>query len=85
MKPLLIIQLFELYVRRSYPPDILSVEYGPDEDGINEKRFIRFEWFSGKVREFGYTNEAYGAIWKRFNEYWNSKPKELEAVKIYFN
>ncbi len=74
----LIEQIFELYIKRNYPPDILSVEYGSDENGINEngindKRMIRFEWFSGKSREFGYTSKSYGAIWDRFNSYWNTR------------
>ena len=66
----LILQLCDLYVRRNYPPDILSVEYGADEDGITDERIIRFEWFSGKTRDFGFTNKAYSAIWDRFNSYW---------------
>lgn len=71
----LIEQLFELYVQRGYPPDVLSVEYGSDEDGINDERLICFKWFSGKSRMFGYTSKAYGAIWERFNTYWVSEGK----------
>ena len=72
----LIEQLFDLYVRRNYPPDILSVEYGSDENGINDQRFIRFEWFSGKTKEFGYTPKSYSAIWDKFNGYWREKCQE---------
>lgn len=78
-KPIpLIEQLFELYVQRGCPPDVLSVKYGSRDDGIlrvDDKTFICFEWFSGKSRMFGYTSKAYEAIWERFNTYWVSEGK----------
>ncbi len=64
----LLLHLFDLYVGRSYPPDILSREHGDDD-----KMIIRFEWFSGKSREFGYTEKAYNAIWEKFNSYWKAR------------
>ena len=74
---MLITQLFDLYVRRNYPPDILSREFDDDGD-----LFILFEWESGKTRSFGYTEKSYDAIWEKFNSYWNSLPNPPKADSL---
>ena len=51
------------------PPDILSMEFAGDQMGDNI--VIRFEWFSGRVKDFGYTEERYKDIWEVFNKYWD--------------
>jgi hypothetical protein len=70
----LIIQLFNLWVSRNYPPDILSVEWP------NDKQVIRFAWQSGKMREFGYTQARYDVIWQVFNDYWNDHNPVIKAT-----
>ena len=71
---MLILNLFDLYVCRNHPPDMLSSEVVLGQND-NEKRVIRFEWDSGKVKDFGYTHKTYTAIWEKFHTFYNHDPK----------
>jgi len=69
----LILQLFDLYVERGYPPDVLSKEFpGP---------VIRLEWFSGKRREFGYTKARWDLMFDEFNRFWRSFNDQMQYVR----
>mgnify|MGYP001594289114 CR=1 FL=1 len=61
----LLIQLLDNMIDHGKPPDILSREF---EEG---KAVIRFEWFNGHIKEFGYTPARYDAAWRRFQSHWN--------------
>ena len=67
----LLVQLLEKMITSGRPPDILSREYS--EIGDDCVLVIRFEWFTGRVMDFGYSRERYDAAWKRFNDYWQKQ------------
>ena len=69
----LLVQLLDVFIDRKDPPDILSIEYPAD------LMIIRFEWFGGEIREYGYTRPRWDAVWTRFNRFWQNK-MELKCL-----
>jgi len=69
----LLLQHLNQYIARNYPPDSISREWALGEDSDEEFLVIRFEWFSGKSRDFGYSSERYEIVWRAFNQYWKSQ------------
>ena len=79
----LALQLLDMYISQDKVPDILSMEWPNGEDLV-----IRFEWFSGESKDFGYSYERYKGVWEAFNQYWNSRgdpPKNPSKKVILFN
>jgi hypothetical protein len=72
----LIERLFLAYIKNNNAPDILSIEFVSDNKSV-----IRLEWFSGKVKDFGYTPERFNRIWDIFNHYWREKMGEKVSLK----
>jgi hypothetical protein len=66
----LLLQHLKQYLERNYPPDCISVEWPNGEDPV-----IRFEWFSGKQKDFGYTSQRREIVFEKYNEYWRAHPK----------
>ena len=62
----LLVQLLNSFIDRKDPPGILSLEYPGDS------MVLRFEWFGGEIRDYGYTKARWDVVWTRFNEYWKS-------------
>lgn len=64
--PDLLVQLLDLWISRGDPPDVMSKEW----DGDDTLK-IRFEWFTGRCREYPYSKQRFDAVWEAFNRYWN--------------
>jgi len=59
----LLMELFRLWNPK---PDMLSHEFKSDTEHV-----VRFEWETGHIKEYPYTEDSYRLIWDRFNQYWN--------------
>lgn len=64
----LVVQLLSLWIAQGRPPDVLSREW----TGENEP-LIRFEWFTGRVREFPCSSSAYDQAWGMYQSYWRQR------------
>ena len=61
----LLLQLFNTWVKKNKPPDVLSIEKDTNNNSV-----IQFEWFDGRSYRAAYTKNRYNLIWAEFNSYW---------------
>lgn len=71
----LLVQLFDVYAAKGRPPDVLSREID-----IYGNPIIQFEWLSGKIKIYPYTQNRYWQVWERFNSYWKIKLRKTRRI-----
>ena len=57
-----------LVFSRDFPPDELSQEWD-----YNDNLIIRLVWYTGCIREYGYTQKRFDAAMNLFNRLWNDR------------
>ena len=66
----LISRLFDAWRSKENVPDFLSREY---RSSNGDWLVIRFEWFNGKIKDFGYTRERFNCAWNLLDDYRDSQ------------